>query len=160
MDATKSVSASSQDTVNNLGMGDEGFYGVSPIGQAIETEFRYGAQDTQRRPDGGEHRKAEPDPFDSFAEGTFREPPGVLPFRMGAFLAAARADVPVIPVTLSGTRRLLPDLSLWPRYSKLTVTVHPPIIPAGANWHAALVLRDTARAVILAQSGEPDATVR
>ncbi len=61
-----------------------------------------------------------------FAEGTFREPPGVLPFRMGAFLAAARADVPVIPVTLSGTRRLLPDLSLWPRYSKLTVTVHPP----------------------------------
>ena len=95
-----------------------------------------------------------------FAEGTFREPPGVLPFRMGAFLAAARADVPVIPVTLSGTRRLLPDLSLWPRYSKLTVTVHPPIIPAGANWHAALVLRDTARAVILAQSGEPDATVR
>ncbi|MDP2882670.1 MAG: AMP-binding protein [Azonexus sp.] len=95
-----------------------------------------------------------------FAEGTFREPPGVLPFRMGAFLAAARADVPVVPVTLSGTRHLLPDLRMWPRYSKLTVTVHPPIIPAGAGWHAALVLRDTARAVILAQSGEPDAGVR
>ena len=66
MDATKSVSASSQDTVNNLGMGDEGFYGVSPIGLAIETEFRYEAQDPQRRPGGGEHQKAEPGPFGPF----------------------------------------------------------------------------------------------
>ena len=68
MDATKSVSASSQDTVNNLGMGDEGFYGGSPIGLAIETEFRYEAQDTQRRPGVGEHRKTEPGPFGSFID--------------------------------------------------------------------------------------------
>jgi len=65
MDATKSVSASSQDTVNNLGMGDKGFYGLSAIGLVIETECRYEAQQTQRRPGGGEHRKAEPGRFDS-----------------------------------------------------------------------------------------------
>jgi hypothetical protein len=65
MDSTKSVSASSQDTVNNLGMGEKGFYGLSPSGLVIETECRYEAQDTQRRPGGGEHRKTEPGPFDS-----------------------------------------------------------------------------------------------
>ena len=63
MDATKSVSASSQDTVNDLGMGDKGFYGGSPIGLVIETEFRYEAHNPQRRPGAGEHRKTEPDPF-------------------------------------------------------------------------------------------------
>ena len=76
MDATKSVSASSQDTVNILGMGDEGFYGISPIGLEIETEFRYEAQNPQRRTGGGEHRKAEPDPFES-AELVVMSPDGV-----------------------------------------------------------------------------------
>ena len=50
---------------------------------------------------------------------------------------------------------LIRNLIYW-----LLLVLISPIIPAGANWHAALVLRDTARAVILAQSGEPDATVR
>ncbi|RJG00245.1 AMP-binding protein [Noviherbaspirillum sedimenti] len=92
-----------------------------------------------------------------FAEGTFHEAPGLLPFRMGAFLAAARAGVPIVPVTLSGTRALLPGRRRWPRHSPLAVTIHAPLIPAGTDWHAALALRDAARAVILARLGEPDA---
>ncbi|MDP1524346.1 MAG: lysophospholipid acyltransferase family protein [Rhodocyclaceae bacterium] len=92
-----------------------------------------------------------------FPEGTFRDLPGLLPFRMGAFLAAARAGVPVVPVTLAGTRALLPGDCRWPRHSPLTVTVHPALRPAGADWAAALALRDAARARILAHLGEPDA---
>ncbi|MDP2870062.1 AMP-binding protein [Methyloversatilis sp.] len=91
-----------------------------------------------------------------FAEGTFREAPGLLPFRMGAFLVAARTGVPVVPVSLGGTRVLLPGLRRWPRYSPLVVTIHAPLVPAGADWHAALALRDASRAAILAQLGEPD----
>lgn len=92
-----------------------------------------------------------------FAEGTFQEAPGLLPFRMGAFLAAGRAGVPVVPVTLGGTRTLLPGRRRWPRFSPLEVTIHPPLLPAGSDWQAALALRDAARTVILARLGEPDA---
>jgi hypothetical protein len=42
-----------------------------------------------------------------FPEGTFTRMPGLLPFHMGAFVAAAEAGVPVVPVTIRGTRSLL-----------------------------------------------------
>ncbi|MGH8789645.1 MAG: lysophospholipid acyltransferase family protein, partial [Cupriavidus necator] len=92
-----------------------------------------------------------------FVEGTFHEAPGLLPFRMGAFLAAARAGAPVVPVTLSGTRALLPGRRRWPRHGPLAVTIHPPLNPTGTDWQAAVALRDGARGAILAQLGEPDA---
>jgi 1-acyl-sn-glycerol-3-phosphate acyltransferase len=43
-----------------------------------------------------------------FPEGTFLRPPGVLPFRLGAFKAAAEARCPVVPVAIRGTRAILP----------------------------------------------------
>jgi len=116
-------------------------------------ETARGVEDTQAL----EARVSAGDSLVFFAEGTFRDAPGLLPFRMGAFLAAARAGVPVVPVTLRGTRALLPGQRRWPRRSPLAVTIHPPLRPAGADWQAALALRDAARAAILAQLGEPDA---
>jgi 1-acyl-sn-glycerol-3-phosphate acyltransferase len=92
-----------------------------------------------------------------FAEGTFRAAPGLLPFRLGAFLAAAKAGVPVVPVTLAGTRRLFPDGARFPRPARLAVTIEAPVDPAGDDWQAALALRGAARAAILARLGEPDA---
>ena len=94
-----------------------------------------------------------------FPEGTFRDEPGLLPFRLGAFVAAARSDTPVVPVTLTGTRTLLRGTSLWPHYSVLQVRVGEPIPAQGEDWQAALQLRDSARRQILAQLGEPDAAV-
>ena len=44
-----------------------------------------------------------------FPEGTFLRMPGLLPFRMGAFVIAAQSGVPVVPVTLRGTRSALRD---------------------------------------------------
>ncbi|MHB1375663.1 MAG: lysophospholipid acyltransferase family protein, partial [Thauera sp.] len=116
-------------------------------------ETARGVEDTQAL----EARVSAGDSLVFFAEGAFRDAPGLLPFRMGAFLAAARAGVPVVPVTLRGTRALLPGQRRWPRRSPLAVTIHPPLRPAGADWQAALALRDAARAAILAQLGEPDA---
>lgn len=92
-----------------------------------------------------------------FAEGTFRDAPGLLPFRMGAFLAAAHTGATVVPVTIAGTRALLPGVRRWPRYSALAVTIHAPLAPRSADWQGALELRDRARTLILAQLGEPDA---
>jgi 1-acyl-sn-glycerol-3-phosphate acyltransferase len=91
-----------------------------------------------------------------FPEGTFRSEPGLLPFRLGAFVIAANTGAAVVPITLTGTRALLPDESSWPRYSPLQVRIGAPLPPQGKDWQAALQLRDTARRWILAQLDEPD----
>lgn len=90
-----------------------------------------------------------------FAEGTFREAPGLLPFRLGAFQIAARTGAAVLPVTLSGTRRLLPGERRWPRFVHLAVTIDAPLMPSGREWEGALALRAAARACIAARVGEP-----
>ena len=95
-----------------------------------------------------------------FAEGTFSARPGLQAFRLGAFQAAARQGLPVVPVALAGTRALLPDGSWRPRPGALTVTICAPRTPAGADWHDLLALRDAVRADILAHCGEDDATRR
>jgi len=62
-----------------------------------------------------------------FPEGTFVARPGLLPFHLGAFLAAARAGVPVVPVAISGQRELLPAGRWWPRRVSLQIDVCAPI---------------------------------
>jgi 1-acyl-sn-glycerol-3-phosphate acyltransferase len=91
-----------------------------------------------------------------FPEGTFDRMPGLLPFRIGAFLAATQARVPVVPVTLRGTRSMLRANSWLPRHGPLRVVIGKPISPQGEGWQAAIALRDAARAVILRHCGEPD----
>ena len=93
-----------------------------------------------------------------FAEGTFQSLPGLLPFRLGAFVVAARCGIPMVPVTLIGTRTLLRGEALRPHYSELQVLIGEPLSAEGDDdWQAALKLRDTARCRVLARLGEPDA---
>ncbi|MFZ3260038.1 MAG: lysophospholipid acyltransferase family protein, partial [Thiobacillus sp.] len=92
-----------------------------------------------------------------FPEGTFKREPGLLPFRMGAFMLAARTGAPVLPVSLSGTRTLLRGEAWRPHFSVLEVHLGTPLSAQGDPWQAALQLRDGARRQILARLGEPDA---
>ena len=91
-----------------------------------------------------------------YPEGTFRRMPGLLPFRMGAFVIAAQAGVPVVPVTLRGSRSALRDGQWLFHRSRLSVTFSAPIEPTGNDWNAAIRLRDATRAEILRLCGEPD----
>jgi 1-acyl-sn-glycerol-3-phosphate acyltransferase len=91
-----------------------------------------------------------------FPEGTFGRAAGLLPFRLGGFLAAAEAGVPVVPVGVRGTRSLLRSGSWFPRRGAVTVVVAPPLLPSGPGWSAAVDLRDRGRAALLRASGEPD----
>lgn len=93
-----------------------------------------------------------------FAEGTFSARPGLQAFRLGAFQAAARQRLPVVPVALAGTRAVLPADSWRPRPGPLAVTLCAPHQPDGEDWHDLLALRDAVRADILAHCGEDDAT--
>ena len=92
-----------------------------------------------------------------FPEGTFRRAAGVLPFRLGAFVAAAHTDTPLIPVALSGTRKVLPQGTWLPRRSPLTVTVCDALRPRDATFASALAVRDAARDAIIRHCGEGEA---
>lgn len=91
-----------------------------------------------------------------FPEGTFTRMAGLRSFRMGAFLTAAQAGVPIVPVVIRGTRAMLRAGSWLPRLGLVEVMVTPPLQPDGADWAAAVRLRDAARAAILSQVQEPD----
>jgi 1-acyl-sn-glycerol-3-phosphate acyltransferase len=91
-----------------------------------------------------------------FPEGTFTRMPGLLPFHMGAFVAAAQAGLPVVPVAIRGSRSILRSGSGFPRRHAVSVTIGTPIAPKGTDWAAAIELRDAVRAEILRHTGEPD----
>ena len=95
-----------------------------------------------------------------FPEGTFGRAAGLASFRLGAFVAAATADVAVLPVAIRGTRAMLRDGQALPRHGAIEVTIGAALFaPADApdTFSAALALRDGARAHILAHCGEADA---
>ena len=89
-------------------------------------------------------------------EGTFTRMPGLLGFHLGAFLIAAQAGIPVIPVTLRGTRSILRGEQWLPRLGTVHVHIGKALVPDGNDFAAAVRLRDAARAAILGQCGEPD----
>ena len=91
-----------------------------------------------------------------FAEGTFTRAPGLMPFHMGAFVAAAQTGAPVVPLALRGTRSILRDGQWLPRRGAIHVSIGVPQAPSGADWRSAARLRDAVRAEILAACGEPD----
>jgi 1-acyl-sn-glycerol-3-phosphate acyltransferase len=91
-----------------------------------------------------------------FAEGTLQRMTGLLPFQMGAFVTAAQDGIPVIPVTIRGTRNKLRGGTWFPRKGAVTVIVGKPFLAKGRDWNAAVSLRDEVRAEILHHCGEPD----
>jgi len=91
-----------------------------------------------------------------FPEGTFRRAAGLLPFRLGAFAMASRANLPVIPMALRGSRSVLRAEQWLPRRGFVTVTAGEPLQPKGTSFADAVSLRDHARAWMLAHVNEPD----
>ena len=91
-----------------------------------------------------------------FPEGTLTRMPGLLPFHLGAFTAAVDARVPVVPMTIRGTRSILRSDVWYAHRGAIAVEFAEPNAPSGVDWHAAVALRDRVRAAILARLGEPD----
>lgn len=96
-----------------------------------------------------------------FPEGTFQREEGLLPFHMGAFVTAAQAQVPVIPITLNGSREIVRQGNWLPRHGAVSVTVGNAIDPHDFKyqkdaWAKAVWLRDQARLQILHELREPD----
>lgn len=90
-----------------------------------------------------------------FPEGAFRQVPGLWPFRMGAFVAAAEAGVPVVPIAIQGARQILPARHLLAKRGTIRLSIAPPIYPSDRSWAAAQRLRDAAYLAVLQRCGEP-----
>jgi 1-acyl-sn-glycerol-3-phosphate acyltransferase len=88
-----------------------------------------------------------------YAEGT-RSPDGhVARFKGGSFLLAIEAGLPVVPVAVIGTRRVMPKGRLRTEPADVTLIVHDPIQPPALEAPAARdakAFADRARAVVAA----------
>lgn len=91
-----------------------------------------------------------------FPEGTFRLEPGVGRFRPGAFVAAVKGEMPVVPIAISGSREMMPSGRLLPRKADLIIDVLPAIAPGDEDFTSSRQLAEACRQRILAVLNEPD----
>ncbi len=101
-------------------------------------------------------RLAERNSLVFFPEGGLARAPGLRPFHLGAFVAAAEAHRPILPVAIRGTRSMLRPGHKFVRRGSVTVVVGDLIQPAESGWLGAMQLEHKARAFILRECGEPD----
>jgi 1-acyl-sn-glycerol-3-phosphate acyltransferase len=93
-----------------------------------------------------------------FPEGTFQPHPGLDRFRVGAFAAAIKAQQPVVPVVILGSRYVFPGGHLLPRHGHLRIEILTPIDPGHAAYANSRALAELSRRRILALLDEPDLT--
>ena len=84
-----------------------------------------------------------------FAEGTRSADGKLQAFKRGPFNLAAKAGIPVVPVTIIGSSRVLPRDSWRVTPGPVSLIIDNPIPPPGAaGKEAELLLRDSVREVI------------
>jgi 1-acyl-sn-glycerol-3-phosphate acyltransferase len=91
-----------------------------------------------------------------FPEGTFTPEPGLRPFRAGAFIAAVRGRLPVVPVAIRGSRHCLPARSWRPVPGPIEVELGQAIEANGRHRQDAAELARRARAQLRDMVPEPD----
>jgi 1-acyl-sn-glycerol-3-phosphate acyltransferase len=91
-----------------------------------------------------------------FPEGTFILEPGVGRFRPGAFVAAVKGDLPVVPIAISGSREMLPSGRALPRRADLMIDILPAIAPGDDSFSSSRKLAEACRQSILGALDEPD----
>jgi len=89
-----------------------------------------------------------------FPEGTFDAAPGLQRFHSGAFTAAWRGRLPIVPIVIRGARAKMPAGTFMPAPGALAVHVCEPI-PARSTSSPGALLEAT-RTAILGELAEPD----
>jgi 1-acyl-sn-glycerol-3-phosphate acyltransferase len=86
-----------------------------------------------------------------FPEGSRSRTGAMLPFKAGSFYLAIRAGVPVVPITLNGTRYVLKPDTYHVRAGQSEMIIHQPIPTAGLALDDVPSLCDRVRAAILSR---------
>jgi 1-acyl-sn-glycerol-3-phosphate acyltransferase len=90
-----------------------------------------------------------------FPEGTRSSDGSVGRFKKGTFIVAIDAQLPVVPVSVSGSRHVMKKGRLMVCPGDVRLTVHPPIATAGVTRAQAGDFADRARAVVRSAVDEP-----
>jgi 1-acyl-sn-glycerol-3-phosphate acyltransferase len=85
-----------------------------------------------------------------FPEGTRSLDGRMGPFRRGGFFLALDSGAPVVPVTIMGTRALMPKGQWYARRGRVRVIFHEPIPVTGYSKESMPVLMEKVRAAIAA----------
>jgi 1-acyl-sn-glycerol-3-phosphate acyltransferase len=94
-----------------------------------------------------------------FPEGTFDETPGLKRFHSGAFMAAVRGGIPVVPAVIRGARRAMPSGAIFPRPGRIEFEILEPLPTTGPEVTADS-LRDEAQRRMLPRLDYPDIAPR
>ncbi len=84
----------------------------------------------------------------AFPEGRISPDGTIGPFKDGAFIIAIASQVPVVPVTIDGTRRIWPPGRNAIHGGQVRAVAASPLQTSGLTQHAVAALREQARAVI------------
>jgi len=63
----------------------------------------------------------------TFPEGTRSKDGHIQPFKKGVFHLALKSGVPIVPITIIGTREIMPKKSLRVTPGKVTLIIHEPV---------------------------------
>lgn len=85
-----------------------------------------------------------------FPEGARSYSGGLLPFQRGAFVLAAEAGVPLVPVSILGAYRLLDERRFVFKPGRVQVVLHPPIPMAGVGRRELPAVVEEVRATLAA----------
>ena len=83
-----------------------------------------------------------------FPEGTRSRDGRMRPFKKGGFVMALEMGLPILPVTISGSRRVLPGHTLRLLPGRVDITIHPPIPVAGRTLESRDELMQRTREVV------------
>lgn len=84
-----------------------------------------------------------------FPEGTRSRGGAMHRFQSGAFRIAARAGVPLVPVTIDGSYRLMEAQGVWIHPGTVRVTIHQPVATENLTREAAKTLPEQVRDIIV-----------
>ena len=76
--------------------------------------------------------------------------------RAGAFVAAVRGELPIVPIVITGTRHILPANRYLPRFGRVQIEILPAIFPDHESYASHRELAKLVRRKLLERMDEPD----
>ena len=99
---------------------------------------------------------ADGEPLAIFPEGTFTEKPGLDRFRTGAFVTAIKSKMPLVPLVINGSRKILPANKFLPNIGNLSIHILEAINTHHKSFDSSKELKKLSRERILKVLDEPD----